>query len=98
MSLGQRATLPSKEETMSNIICLAVCIAFIAAFFAVPWVMVRREMDRWSPAPTKKERMVWDLAIAVLFFLLLSVVGNLVTDLSEGYAALYVWEVGWWTL
>jgi hypothetical protein len=80
------------------VLCLVVCNFFAAAFFAAPWLLVRREMDKWAPAPTRKERVLMEIGCMVIFLLMLAVVAPLMADLSEGYAALYVSEVGWWTL
>jgi hypothetical protein len=83
---------------MNTIVCLSVCIIVIAAFFTVPWLMARRYMKDVTPALTKKENIGFEIALVAVFLLMISLVAPMVADLSEGYAALYVDSVGWWTL
>ena len=83
---------------MNTIICLVVCNVFAACFFATPWVLARREMKKWSPAPTRNERFWFELLVVACVALSLAVAVPLLADLAEGYAALYVDQVGWWTL
>ena len=83
---------------MNTIVCLSVCLLVIGLFFATPYILLRREMGKWSPAPTDRERFWFEVALVVIFILVLAIVAPLVANLSEGYAALYVDQVGWPTL
>lgn len=83
---------------MNTIVCLVVCNLVVAAFFATPWLMARRYMKDVSPALTRKEMIGFEVTLAVSFLLMLAVCSTLLGDLAEGYAALYVDQVGWWTL
>lgn len=80
------------------VLCLVVCNFAVLAFFSIPWLMVRRSMMNVSPALNRKEAIGFELALAVCFLLMLALVSPLLANLAEGYAALYVQEVGWWTL
>ena len=82
---------------MNTIACLVVCVVVIAAFFSVPYILLRREAYK-GPEMEKATRLLLELGLAVTFGLLIAVVSNLVVDLAQGYAALYVDQVGWPTL
>jgi len=79
---------------MNTIICLAVCVLVLASLLSVPYILFRREMLKGE---TYKVGAL-EAAIAGVFAILTSLVAYLVYNLAQGYAALYVDQVGWWTL
>jgi hypothetical protein len=79
---------------MNTIICLAVCVLALSAFLAIPYILLRREMLKGE---TYKVGTL-ELAIAGVFAILTALVAHVVYNLAQGYAALYVDSVGWWTL
>lgn len=79
---------------MNTIICLALCVLVLAALLSVPYIVFRREMLKGE---TYKVGSI-EFAIAGVFAILTALVAHLVYNLAQGYAALYVDQVGWWTL
>jgi hypothetical protein len=82
---------------MNTIVVTCVLVHLvIAGFMALPILAVRRwgmEVMKTTAERTTLNALTFAF-VAVLGFLFSSVVFNL----AEGYAAMYVWEVGWWTL
>jgi hypothetical protein len=78
---------------MNTIICLAVCVIALALFLAIPYIMVRRIVLQHET-----ETLTLEVAMAAIFAILTGGIATIVFDLAQGYAALYVDSVGWWTL
>ena len=78
---------------MNTIACLVVCVIALALFLAIPYIMVRRVVLQHET-----ETLTLEVAMATIFAILTAGIACIVFDLAQGYAALYVSEVGWWTL
>lgn len=78
---------------MNTIICLAVCVFALSAFLAIPYILVRRIVLQHET-----ETLTLEVAMGSIFAILTAGIATVVFDLSQGYAALYVDSVGWWTL